>query len=55
MFYADAAVLPWPEAQFDLVVAFMSLHDMPEPGRVISEIARVLEPGGCCASQSSIR
>jgi SAM-dependent methyltransferase len=46
VFCADAAALPWPEAQFDLAVAFMSLHDMPEPGRVISEIARVLEPGG---------
>jgi SAM-dependent methyltransferase len=43
---ADAAVLPWPDGEFDLVVAFMSLHDMPKPASVISEIARVLEPGG---------
>jgi SAM-dependent methyltransferase len=43
---ADAAALPWPDDEFDLVVAFMSLHDMPEPAKVISEIARVLEPGG---------
>jgi SAM-dependent methyltransferase len=43
---ADASVLPWPEDHFDVVVAFMSLHDMPEPARVISEIARVLEPDG---------
>jgi SAM-dependent methyltransferase len=43
---ADAAALPWPDAQFDLAVAFMSLHDMTELESVISEIARVLEPGG---------
>ncbi len=42
----DAAALPWPDGEFDLVVAFMSLHDMSDPERVIREIARVLEPGG---------
>jgi SAM-dependent methyltransferase len=43
---ADAAALPWSENQFDVVVAFMSLHDMPELARAISEVARVLEPRG---------
>lgn len=43
---ADAVALPWPEDEFDVVVAFMSLHDMAEPARVISEVARVLELGG---------
>ncbi len=42
----DAAALPWPADEFDLAVAFMSLHDMPHPAGVIREIARVLEPGG---------
>jgi SAM-dependent methyltransferase len=42
----DAAALPWPADEFDLAVAFMSLHDMPHPSRAIKEIARVLEPGG---------
>lgn len=42
----DAAKLPWPADQFDLAVAFMSLHDMPHPSAVVEEIARVLEPGG---------
>ena len=42
----DAAALPWPADEFDLAVAFMSLHDMPHPATVIKEIARVLEPGG---------
>ena len=42
----DAAALPWPADQFDLAVAFMSLHDMPHPAAAIKELARVLEPGG---------
>jgi SAM-dependent methyltransferase len=42
----DAAALPWPSNWFDLAIAFMSLHDMPNPGSVIAEIGRVLEPGG---------
>jgi SAM-dependent methyltransferase len=42
----DAVVLPWAEGEFDLAVAYMSLHDMPHPARVIAEIARVLEPDG---------
>lgn len=41
----DAVAMPWPNDHFDLAVAFMSLHDMPEPAGVIREIARVLEPG----------
>jgi ubiquinone/menaquinone biosynthesis C-methylase UbiE len=42
----DAAALPWPADEFDLAIAYMALHDMPEPPAVIHEIARVLEPGG---------
>jgi SAM-dependent methyltransferase len=41
----DAACLPWPDDTFDLVVAYMSLHDMPDPEPVIGEIARVLRQG----------
>jgi SAM-dependent methyltransferase len=41
----DAASLPWPAGEFDLAVAFMSLHDMPHPAEVITELARVLERG----------
>jgi ubiquinone/menaquinone biosynthesis C-methylase UbiE len=43
---ADAGALPWPADEFDLAVAFMSLHDMPHPAGVIKEIARVLEADG---------
>jgi SAM-dependent methyltransferase len=42
----DAISLPWPAGHFDLAVAFMSLHDMPDPAAVISETARVLTAGG---------
>lgn len=45
----DAASLPWPDDTFDLAIAYMSLHDMPDPAPVIAEIARVLRPGSCLA------
>jgi SAM-dependent methyltransferase len=38
-------VLPWGSGEFDLAIAYMSLHDMADPGTVIAEIGRVLEPG----------
>lgn len=41
----DAASLPWPNGAFDLAIAYMSLHDMPDPEPVIGEIARVLGAG----------
>jgi SAM-dependent methyltransferase len=43
---ADAAALPLPDACADLVIAFMSLHDVEDLDGAVSEIARVLEPGG---------
>lgn len=43
---ADAGAIPLDEGAVDLVVAFMSLHDMDDPARAITECARVLEPGG---------
>jgi SAM-dependent methyltransferase len=43
---ADGLTLPFSEGSFDFVVGFMSLMDMPEPGRVLAEVARVLRPGG---------
>ena len=43
---ADAAGLPFRDAEFDLVVAFMSLQDIDDYERAISEAARVLMPGG---------
>ena len=43
---ADAAALPFADASFGLVVAFMSLQDIDDLGGAIREAARVLAPGG---------
>jgi SAM-dependent methyltransferase len=42
----DAASLPFGEATFDLVIAFMSLQDMDDASAAVREAARVLSPGG---------
>ena len=48
---ADAAAIPLDDGVVDLIVAFMSLHDMDDPARAIAESARVLAPGGrLCAA-----
>jgi SAM-dependent methyltransferase len=46
---ADAAALPVPDGQADLVVAFMSLMDVDDMVAAVRELARVLEPGGILA------
>ena len=43
---ASAVDLPFDEASFDFATAFMSLMDIPETGRVLAEVFRVLRPGG---------
>jgi len=43
---SDAARLPFTDSAFDLVVAFMCLHDMDQMAGAISEAGRVLAPGG---------
>jgi SAM-dependent methyltransferase len=48
---ADAARLPFGDEAFDLVVAYMCLHDIDAMPRAVAEVARVLEPGGrLCAA-----
>jgi SAM-dependent methyltransferase len=42
----DGMSLPFADASFDFVVAFMSLMDMPDQGRAINQVQRVLRPGG---------
>jgi ubiquinone/menaquinone biosynthesis C-methylase UbiE len=42
----DAAELPFADRAFDLVVAYMTLHDMDRMPRAVAETARVLVPGG---------
>jgi phosphatidylethanolamine/phosphatidyl-N-methylethanolamine N-methyltransferase len=42
----DARTLDFPDASFDQVAAMHILSVVPEPERVMAEIARVLKPGG---------
>ena len=42
----DATALHFADRAFDLVIAFMSLHDMDDLPRALVEVGRVLEPGG---------
>ncbi len=43
---ADAARLPFGSGTFDLVVAYMCLHDMDQLAQVVQEVARVLADAG---------
>jgi ubiquinone/menaquinone biosynthesis C-methylase UbiE len=38
--------IPFPEASFDRVVALVSFHHMPDQGKALEEMHRVLRPGG---------
>ncbi len=42
----DATNLPYAPGIFDAVVISNALHIMPEPGKALAEIRRVLKPGG---------
>src|SRR5215469_15882859 len=42
----DGAALPFRDATFGAVTAFMSLMDVADPERTLLEISRVLQPGG---------
>ena len=42
----DAGNLPFAEATFDFVTAFMSLMDVSDPDVALTEAVRVLRPGG---------
>lgn len=43
---ADSQYLPFADASFDTVIARGLLHHLPDPERGLSEMARVLRPGG---------
>jgi ubiquinone/menaquinone biosynthesis C-methylase UbiE len=48
---SNAADMPFPDQHFDLAVASMSLMNMDDMPKVVSEVARVLRPKGhFCAS-----
>lgn len=42
----DATVLDFPEATFDAVISIHAVEHIPELGRALSEMTRVLKPGG---------
>ncbi|MEO6866626.1 MAG: class I SAM-dependent methyltransferase [Gaiellales bacterium] len=42
----DIQLLPWPEGQFDVVVANWMLYHVPSLDGALEEIRRVLRPGG---------
>ncbi len=43
---ADAMALPYKEDSFDVVLISNALHIVPDPEKALSEINRVLRPGG---------
>ncbi|MGD9538772.1 MAG: class I SAM-dependent methyltransferase [Alphaproteobacteria bacterium] len=43
---ADAYVLPFDDASFDVVITRYSFHHLLEPGRSLLEMRRVCRPGG---------
>jgi SAM-dependent methyltransferase len=47
----DAVALPFADETFDLVMAYMCLHDIDEMPKAVAEVTRVLAPGGrLCAA-----
>ena len=44
----DAENLPYPDGSFDFVYSFGVIHHSPDTARIVSEIRRVLRPGGRC-------
>lgn len=46
---ADASALPFKDGFFDAVIAMHMLYHLPDPAKGISEMYRVLKPGGFLA------
>lgn len=49
----EATVLPFEDESFDAVCCFAALHMFPEPFDTLSEVARVIKPGGRIALLTS--
>jgi ubiquinone/menaquinone biosynthesis C-methylase UbiE len=53
----DATDMPYPDASFSAALCFTMLHHIPSRGlqdRALSEVARVLAPGGVFAGTDSV-
>lgn len=46
----DAQDLPFAENSFDMAVMALVIHFVPDPAKAVTEMARVLRPGGWAAS-----
>lgn len=46
----DAMALPFPDSSFDMAVMALVIFFVPDPAKGLSEMARVLRPGGTMAS-----
>ena len=51
---ADATELPFPDASFDAVISFIMLHHVIDWETALSEVARVLRPGGMVAGYDMV-
>ncbi|MBY5333158.1 class I SAM-dependent methyltransferase [Rhizobium leguminosarum] len=47
---ADACVLPFEDNRFDRAMSLLVLHFVPEAGKAVSEMRRVVRPGGVVAA-----
>ena len=52
---ADVEALPFEDRSFELVVTYTGLHCFPDPPAAITEMARVLKPGGELRGTSVIK
>lgn len=47
---ADACALPFPDGGFDRALSLLVLHFVPEAGKAVAEMRRVVQPGGVVAA-----
>ena len=46
----DACAIPFPDGRFDRAYALLVLHFVPEAGKAVAEMRRVVRPGGVVAA-----
>lgn len=55
LWVGDASAISAPEASYDAVFDFGIIHHVPDWRRVLTEVQRVLEPGGLFYSEEALR